>query len=58
MGTSTGTLSIATSVPEDLAILVGEYRLKLKVFFTNMPSKLAEREFLVEVIDPCVTASF
>ena len=45
-------------MPANLSSLVGVYTLKLKVHLVNFPTQQAEREFLVEVIDPCLTASF
>lgn len=52
-----GALSISTSTPADLATLVGVYTLKLKVHYEDFPLQFEEREFSVEVIDPCLSAT-
>ena len=50
-------LTLETTLPSQVN-LSGTYVLKLKVSYASLPSISAEREFVVELIDPCPTATF
>ena len=56
--TTISNLELVTTIAADLG-LVGVYTLKLKVYFENLPNLVVEeREFDIEIIDPCLTETF
>ena len=53
------TLSLVTDLKMDLGSLARTYTLKLKVHYKDFPAaQVEEREFFVEIVDPCLTATF
>ena len=53
------TLSLVTDLKMDLGSLTRTYTLKLKVHYKDFPAaQVEEREFFVEIVDPCLTATF
>lgn len=51
-------LSLATDLTTmSLLDFVGQYTLRLRVYFSQVASVFQEREFKVEIVDPCLTAT-
>ena len=53
----TSSILLATSLATDLS-LAGVYTLRLKAHQADFPNLVVERDFIVEIINPCLTATF